>query len=59
MVLIQTNPFSISIDFIYSQLNVKTVLFRIIQFSVSMQFTCQTVLFQAVHFSINTQSSSI
>ena len=33
-VLIQTIQFSIRIGFIHTQLNVKTVLFRIIQFSV-------------------------
>ena len=32
--LIQTIQFSISIDFVHTQLNVKTVLFWIIQFSV-------------------------
>ena len=31
--------FSISIDFVYTQLNVKTVLFQKIQFSISMQFS--------------------
>ena len=36
-VLIQ---FSISTDFVYSQLNVKTVLYQTIQFSVS-RFNCQ------------------
>ncbi len=34
-VLIQTIQFSISIDFVYTQLNVKTVLFQTIQFSIS------------------------
>ena len=29
---------SISIVFIYTQLNIKTVLFQVIQFSISMQF---------------------
>ena len=47
--------FSISIDFVYAQLNVKTVLFQTIQFSVKYQ----TVLFQAIQFSISTQFSSI
>ena len=34
-VLIQIIPFSINIVFVYTQLNVKTVLFQTIQFSVS------------------------
>ena len=34
-VLIQTIQFCISIDFVYTQLNVKTVLYQINQFSVS------------------------
>ena len=36
-VLIQTIQFSISIDFVYTQLNVKTVPFQIIKFSISTQ----------------------
>ena len=31
--------FSISIDFAYTQLNVKTVLFQMIKFSISTQFS--------------------
>ncbi len=62
-VLIQ---FSISIDFVYTQLNVKTVLYLTIQFSVStvsmsktapfqiIQFI-QTVLIQKIQFSISMQ----
>ena len=38
-ILIQTIQFSISIDFVYTQWNVKIVLFQAIQFSISMQFT--------------------
>ena len=34
-VLIQLIQFSISIDFVYTELNVKTVLYLTIQFSVS------------------------
>ena len=34
-VLIQLIQFSISTDFVYTQLNVKTVLYQTIQFSVS------------------------
>ena len=39
----------------YTELNVKTVLIQIIQFSQSMQFTFQnkTILCQAVQFSIS------
>ena len=32
-------------SFVYTQLNVKTILFQAIQFSITTQFTCQTVLF--------------
>ena len=38
-VLIQTIQFSISIVFVHTQLNVKTVLFRVIQFSISTHFS--------------------
>ena len=40
-VLIQLIQFSISTDFVYTQLNVKTVLCWTIQFSISMQFKCK------------------
>ena len=40
-VLIQTIQFNIWIVFVNTQLNVKTVLFEAIQFSISTQFTCQ------------------
>ena len=33
--------FSISTDFVYTQLNVKTVPFQTIQFSIRMQFKCK------------------
>ena len=35
-VLVQTIQFSISIDFVYTQLNVKTVLYQTIQFTSSL-----------------------
>ena len=38
-VLIQTIQFSISIVFVYTQLNFETVLFQAIQFSISTQFS--------------------
>ena len=37
-VLIQPIQFSIRIDFVYTQLNVKTVLFQTIQFSIQLLF---------------------
>ena len=39
IVLIQTTQFNISIVFVHTQLNVKTVLFQTIQFSIGMQFS--------------------
>ena len=45
-------------SFIYTQLNVKAVLFQTIQFRLSTQFQRQTVLFQAIQFSISTHFSS-
>ena len=36
--LIQAIQFSISIVFVYTLLNVKTVLFKIIQFSIEFQY---------------------
>ena len=51
--------FGISIDFVYAQLNVKTLLFLPIQFS-SVQFQCEkTVVFQVIQFSISMQFGSI
>ena len=62
-VLIQLIQFSISIDFVYTQLNVQTVLFQTIQFSISTVSMSKTVPFQAIWFSISTlfkcQNSSI
>ena len=37
--LFQAIQFSISRDFVYTQLNVKTVSFQTIQLSISMQFS--------------------
>ena len=39
-VLIKTIQFNISIVFVYPELNIKTVQFQAIQFSISMQFSC-------------------
>ena len=45
---------------VYTQLNVKIILFQTFQFSINTQFQCQrTVLFQTIQFSISTQFSSI
>ena len=52
-VLIQKLQFSISIDFVYAQLNVKTVLYQTIQFSDSKVPMSKTVQFQAIQFSIS------
>ena len=54
----QTIQFSISIVFVYKQVNVKTVLFQTIQFSISIVFVykqvnVKTVLFQTIQFSIS------
>ena len=54
-VLIHTIQFSISIVFVYTQLNVKTVPFQRIQFSVSTFAMSKTVLFQTIQFSIQKQ----
>ena len=54
-VLIQLIKFSISTDFVYTQLNVKKVLFKAIQFSLSRVSKSKTVLFQIIQFSISTQ----
>ena len=53
-VLIQLIQFSISTEFVYSQLNVKTVQYYTIQFSVSRVSMSKTVPFQTVQFSIST-----
>ena len=52
---IQPIQFSISIDFVYTWLNVKTVLYKTFQFSVSRVSMSKTVKFQTVQFSISTQ----
>ena len=52
-VLIQTIQFTISIAFVYTQLNVKTVLFQAIQFSMSTVSMSKTFPFQAIQFSIS------
>ena len=44
-----------SANFVYTQLNVKTVLYITIQFSVSRVSMSKTVLFQTIQFSISTQ----
>ncbi len=54
-VLIQPIQFSISTYFVYTQLNVKTVLYITIQFSVSTVSKSKTVLFQTIQFSIPEQ----
>ncbi len=54
-VLIQPIQFSISIDFVYIQSNVKTVLYQTIQFRVCTVSMSKTVSFQTIHFSIRTQ----
>ena len=41
-------------DFVYTQLNVKTVLYKTIQFSVSTVSMSKAVLFQTIQFSIST-----
>ena len=45
--------------FLPTQLNVKTVLFQTIRFSVSTVSISKTVLFQVIQFSISTQFGSI
>ena len=47
--------FNISIDFVYTQLNVKTDLYKTMQFSVSIVSMSETVPFQIIQFSISTQ----
>ena len=48
-----------SIDFAYTQLTVKTVLYQTIQYSVSTVSMSKTVPLQTIQFSISTQFSSI
>ncbi len=47
-VLVQTIQFRMSIDFVYTQLNVKIVLYLTIQFSVSTVSMSKTVAFQTI-----------
>ena len=44
-----------SVDFVYTQLNVKTVLYITIQFSVSTVSMSKTVPFQTIQFSMSMQ----
>ena len=53
-VLIPTIRFRIDIVFVYSLLNVKTVLNWTIQFSVSTVSVSKTVPYQTIQFSIST-----
>ena len=53
--LIQTFQFRVSIYFVHTQVNVKTVLFQTIQFNASTVLMLKTVLFQTIQFSIRTQ----
>ena len=53
--MIQTIQFSISIDLVYTQLNVKTVIYQTIQFSVITVSMSKTVPFQTIQFNISTQ----
>ena len=50
--LIRTIQSDISIGFYYTQLNVKTILFQTIQFSISTVSMSKKVLFQTIQFSI-------
>ena len=59
MVLIQTIQFSISMVFFYTQLRVKTVIFRTIHSSISTVSMSKTAQFQAIQFSISTHFSPI
>ena len=54
-VLIQLIQSSINRDFVYIQLNIKTVLYQTNQFSVSTVSMSKTVPFQTTPFSISTQ----
>ena len=54
-VLIRVIQFSINTDFVYTQSNVKTVLYWTIQFSVSRVSMSKTVPFQTIQFSISTE----
>ena len=54
-VLFQTSQFSLSIDFVHTQLNVKTVLYKTIQFCARTVSMSKTVPFQTIQFSVSTQ----
>ena len=54
-VLIQLIQISISIDFVYTELNVKTVLYQTIHFNVNTVSMSKTVSFQTIQFSISMQ----
>ena len=55
IILIQLIQFIISAYFVYIQLNIKTVLFQTIHFTVSRVPISKTILFQTIQFSISTQ----
>ena len=55
MVLIQTIQFCISIVFVNTHLDVKTVLFQTIPFNLSTVSMSKTVPFQTIQFYISTQ----
>ena len=48
------NSAGISLDFIYTQLNVKTVLYQTVQFSVRTVSMSKTIPFQTIQFCIST-----
>ena len=52
------NLSGIHLYFVYTQLNVKTVLFETIQFNLSTVSMLKTVLFQTILFSISIQCKS-
>ena len=52
---IQRIHFSMSIVFVHAQLNVKTVLFQTIQYSVITVAMTKTVRFHTINFSIQKQ----
>ena len=54
-VLIKTTLFSIRVVFVYTQFNIKTVLFQTFQFSIGTQFKCQncSILNNRVFIQIN------
>ena len=45
--------------FVYTQLNIKTVLFQTIKFSIRTVSMSKAVLFQTIQFCVSTQCSSI